>query len=241
MPLEGRTAIVTGAASGIGQAIALQLAAEGADVAAADLNAAGAEATAAQVRERGRRGLAVLGDVADGAQVRAMVDRVVAEWGHVDILITCAGIFPRKTILEFDEDEWDRVIAVHLKGTFLCCRAVLPHMMEQRYGRIVTTVSGIALSRGRPKTSAYAAAKGGIISFTRALAAEAAPYGITVNAFGPGPTDTPMFHGEAPDHAAAAIRQTSFGRLGTPAEAAELAVWFTRPETAHVTERIFLR
>jgi 3-oxoacyl-[acyl-carrier protein] reductase len=133
------------------------------------------------------------------------------------------------------------VLAVHVKGTFLCCQAVLPTMQEQRSGRIVTTVSGLAAA-GAPGSAAYATAKGGIISFTKVLAKEAEPYGFTANAFGPGATDTPMMRGgRSAEQIADIERRAPFGRLPTPEQVAELAVWFVRPETAHITGRIFLQ
>jgi len=241
MPLDGKTAIVTGAGSGIARAISLQLATEGADVAAVDLNGETAEATARAVRELGRRSLAIPTDVSNRAQVQAMAQRVRDEWGRIDILIACAGIYPRTAIVDLDEAEWDRVLDTHLKGTFLCCQAVLPTMMEQKSGRIVNTVSGLAAG-GVPRSAAYAAAKGGIISFTKVLAKEVEPYGITANAFGPGPTDTPLLRaGASPEDVDNAVRRSWFGKLPTPEQGAELAIWFVRPETAHVTGRIFVQ
>src|SRR5438067_9363440 len=241
MPLDGKTAIVTGAGSGIARAISLQLAREGADVAAVDLNGETAEATARAVRELGRRSLAIPTDVSSRARVQAMAQRVRDEWGRIDILIACAGIYPRTAIVDLDEAEWDRVLDTHLKGTFLCCQAVLPTMMEQRSGRIVNTVSGLAAG-GVPRSAAYAAAKGGIISFTKVLAREAEPYNITANAFGPGPTDTPLLRSSATqEDVEEATRRSWFGRLPTPEQGAELAIWFVRPETAHITGRIFVQ
>ena len=131
MSTEPRTTIVTGAGSGIARAAALQLAREGVDVAAVDLNGEAAEATARAVQELGRRGMWIALDVSDKPQVQAMAQRVRDEWGRIDILLACAGIYPRTAIVDLTEEEWDRVIAVHLKGTFLCCQAVLPTMMEQ--------------------------------------------------------------------------------------------------------------
>lgn len=236
-----RTAIVTGAGSGIGRAVALQLAREGADVAAADINAKTAAATAAAIAALGRRSLAIHVDVTERPQVQAMVQRVLAAWGRIDILVACAGIFPRTAIVDLPEEEWDRVVDTHAKGTFLCCQAVLPTMIEQRSGRIVTTVSGLATA-GQPRSAAYAAGKGAIIGFTRVLANEAMPYGITVNAFGPGATNTPMVRdNHTPEEIAELHRRAPFGRLPEPEQAAELAVWFTRPETAHITGRIFVQ
>lgn len=235
-----RTAIVTGAASGIGRAVCLQLAREGIDVAAVDVNAAGVGETVQAVESLGRAALAAVVDVSHRAQVRAMVERVLAAWGQIDILINCAGIFPHTHILDLDEEEWDQVIDCHLKGTFLSCQAVLPSMIERRTGRIVNTVSGLA-NAGQAATAAYAAAKGGIISFTRVLATEVEPYGITANAYGPGITDTPMVRGAYTSEQIAVLsRRSPFGRLATPEESAEIAVWFTRPETSHITGRIFV-
>src|SRR5581483_11282933 len=206
-----------------------------------DLNAESAASTASAVEGLGRRALAIPTDVTDRAQVQAMAARVREAWGRIDILIACAGIYPRTRIVDLSEEEWDRVIDIHLKGTFLCCQAVLPTMMEQRYGRIVNTVSGLAAG-GVPRSAAYAAAKGGIISFTKVLAKEAEPYNITANAFGPGPTDTPLLRASAtPEDVEAATRRSWFGRLPTPEQGAELAVWFVRPETAHITGRIFVQ
>jgi meso-butanediol dehydrogenase/(S,S)-butanediol dehydrogenase/diacetyl reductase len=236
-----RTAIVTGAGSGLGQAIALQLAREGSDVACVDQNAETAERTAGAIRELGRRGLALPLDVRERSAVQAMAQRVRDEWGRIDALVACAGVLRNVPVLELTEEEWDRHLDIHAKGTFLCCQAVLPAMIEQRYGRIVTTVSGLARA-GTPGTAAYAAAKGAIISFTLVLAREVEPYQITVNAFGPGPTDTPLLRGGVPaEQMDLTIRQSTFGRLPTPEQGAELAVWFTRPETAHITGRIFVQ
>src|SRR4051794_31423842 len=128
MPLDGQVAIVTGGGSGIARAISLQLAREGADVAIVDINSAAAGATARDVGELGRRGLAVPTDVAVRAQVQAMADKVRTTLGRIDILIACAGIYPRTAIVDLTEEEWDRVLSIHLKGTFLCCQAVLPTM-----------------------------------------------------------------------------------------------------------------
>src|SRR5262245_60848924 len=129
MPLDGRTAIVTGAGSGLGRAIALQLAREGADVAAVDYVPETASATAEAVQALGRRALALPVDVAVRGQVQGMAARVAEAWGRIDILIACAGIQSRTPIVELTEEEWDRALAIHLKGTFLCCQAVLPTMM----------------------------------------------------------------------------------------------------------------
>jgi 3-oxoacyl-[acyl-carrier protein] reductase len=210
-------------------------------VAVVDLNAEAAAATASAVAELGRRSLAIPLDVTNRAQVQAMADQVRSAWGRIDILVACAGVLKNVPVVDLTEEEWDRHLDIHAKGTFLCCQAVLPTMMEQRSGRIVTTVSGLA-NAGAVGTGAYAAAKGAIISFTKVLAREVEPYMITVNAFGPGPTDTPLLRGGVPaEQMPETIRRSTFGRLPTPEQGAELAVWFTRPETAHITGRIFVQ
>jgi NAD(P)-dependent dehydrogenase (short-subunit alcohol dehydrogenase family) len=170
-----------------------------------------------------------------------MVQSVKEQWDRIDILVTCAGIFPHRPIIEQDEAEWNRVIAVQLNGTFFCCQAVLPVMMAQRSGRIVITASGLAVYPLKG-AAAYSAAKGGTISFARVLAKEAEPFGITVNAYGPGTTDTPMVRNiSTPEEMAEHHRTAPFGRLPTAEQSAEMAVWFTRPETAHLTGRVFLQ
>jgi len=238
---EQRTAIVTGAGSGLGRAIALMLAAEGRDVACVDLNPESAEQTAARVRDADRRALAIALDVRDRAAVQAMAQRVRDEWGRIDILVACAGVLKHLTVLELSEEDWDWHLDIHAKGTLFCCQAVLPAMMEQRYGRIVTTVSGLA-NAGAVGTAAYAAAKSAIIGLTKVMAREAEPYEITVNAFGPGPTDTPLLRQGVPeDRMAETVRRSQFGRLPTAEQGAELAVWFTRDHTAHITGRIFVQ
>jgi 3-oxoacyl-[acyl-carrier protein] reductase len=241
MAQEVRTAIVTGAGSGIGRATALGLAREGVDVAPLDMNAETAAATTNSIVALGRRGMPLHVDVRDRAQVQAGVQQVLDAWGRIDVLVACAGIFPRASVADLTEEEWDRVVDTHAKGTFLMCQAVLPTMMAQRSGRIVTTVSGLAAA-GQPTSAAYAAGKGAIISFTRVLANEAMPYGITVNAFGPGMTNTPMVQAQhTPESLEEAHRRAPFGRLPEPEQSAQLALFFTRPETAHLTGRIFVQ
>lgn len=231
---------MTGAGSGLGRAIALKLADEERDVACVDLVAGDAEATAAEVRRRGRAASVHQLDVRDRSAVLAMAAKVLEAWGRIDILVACAGIMTWSSVIDLGEEEWDRHLNVHAKGTLWCLQAVLPTMMRQRYGRVVTTVSGLA-NAGVAGTVAYAAAKGAIASMTKVAAREAEPYLITVNAFGPGPTDTPLLDSIPPDRREESVHmgQFQFGRLPTPEEGAELAVWFTRPATAHITGRIF--
>ena len=192
--LAGQTAIVTGGGSGIGAAICRGLAAEGAAVVVADVSAEGAAATAADITGAGGRALAVPTDVSDPASVQRLVERALAEFDAVDILVNDAGITRYDDILEMSVEAWDRVLGVNLRGMFLCTQAVLRHMVPRRRGRIVNLASQRGLD-GQARAAHYAASKGGVIAFTRSVALEMEPHGITVNAIAPGRTDTSMWRG----------------------------------------------
>lgn len=187
--LEGKAAIVTGGGSGIGRALTLGLAAEGARVCVSDIDSARAESVAAEI---GAPAIAIQCDVSDSAEVDAMVDDAVKRLGRLDILVNNAGRAQRGFVAELTDEQWDSVIAVNLRGTFLCSRAALRHMIPQRSGRIVNTASGLGM-RPSPGGSAYGASKAAVIHFTQTLAMEVARYAITVNAFTPGVTDTPFW------------------------------------------------
>jgi 3-oxoacyl-[acyl-carrier protein] reductase len=187
--VDGRVAIVTGGANGIGRAYVGGLAREGAAVAVVDLDGPAARRVVDEVRRAGGRALDVACDVTDAAAVRAMVERVVAELGTVQVLVNNAGVYPIRPWTEIDEAEWDRVLAVNLKAAFLCAQAVHPHMKRARYGKIVNVSSDTVLV-GTPNLLHYVSAKAGVIGFTRALAREAGPDGIRVNAILPGLTET---------------------------------------------------
>jgi NAD(P)-dependent dehydrogenase (short-subunit alcohol dehydrogenase family) len=189
--LSGKTAIVTGAGQGIGKAIARRLAEEGAAVLVNDLVAERAEAVASALRENNLAAIAFAADVSDEAGVQAMTDHALAEWDQIDILVNNAGYLRLSPIVEMPLEEWERVFAVDVRGVFLCCRAVLPSMIERRYGRIVT-ISSIAAYVTRPKEAHYCAAKAAALQFTRVLAYEVAQYGITANVVCPGVTATEM-------------------------------------------------
>jgi 3-oxoacyl-[acyl-carrier protein] reductase len=215
--LEGDVAIITGGNTGIGRAVAMAYADEGADVAVAWVaREPEARSLVREIEQRGRRALAIRADVTDETDVRAMVAQVRDAFGRIDILVSNAGIQQARAITDLPVEDWDRMIAVHLRGAFLCCREVAPVMIAQKSGRIIVVISQLAYI-GRPRYTAYSAAKGGLLSFTRALAQELAPHGILVNAVAPGLIDTgfdPLSDEAKSAHAAS----LPLGRLGTPAD-----------------------
>ena len=186
---DGKVAIVTGAASGIGKEIALRFAARGGTPVIADVNLEAADATAREIKAKGSDAFVVGMNVADEAQVEKGVADTIAKYGRIDVLVSNAGIQKAQPITEMTADDWDRMMAVHLRGAFLCCREVAPVMMAQKSGRIIILTSQLAYI-GRPRYTAYSAAKGGLLTFTRALAQELAPYGVLVNSIAPGLIDT---------------------------------------------------
>ncbi|HEV8617583.1 MAG TPA: 3-oxoacyl-ACP reductase family protein [Methylomirabilota bacterium] len=188
--LRGKTALITGGNTGIGRAVALAYADEGADIAIAWVaQPAEADSLVDAIDKKGRRALALRADVTVEADVSALVQAVARAFGRIDILVNNAGIQRAQPISEMTVEDWDRMMAVHLRGAFLCCRAVAPHMIAQKSGRIIVLTSQLAYV-GRARYTAYSAAKGGLLAFTRALAQELAPHGILVNSVAPGLIDT---------------------------------------------------
>jgi NAD(P)-dependent dehydrogenase (short-subunit alcohol dehydrogenase family) len=192
MQLEGQVAIVTGAGSGIGRAIAHGLAQEGASLVVADVAGERAQQVASELEAAGAQAIAVQTDVSRTADADAMVQAAVDRFGRIDILVNNAGRAARGFVGQTSDEDWDTVIAVNLRGTFICSRAAVRHMIPQRSGRIVNTASGLGL-RGSPGGAVYGASKAAIINFTKSLALEVARYGISVNAIAPGVTDTPFW------------------------------------------------
>lgn len=191
MSLVGKNAVVTGGASGIGRGIALRLAREEANVAILDLNLTGAEKVAAEIAALGRKSVACQTDVANRAQVNASIERVRKELGPIHILVNDAGIGKFVLLSDMSEEAWDEMIAIHLKGTFNCTKAVVQDMIDAKWGRVINISSTAGLG-GAAGLVHYSAAKAGIIGFTKGLAAELGPMGITVNAIAPGLIDTPI-------------------------------------------------
>jgi 3-oxoacyl-[acyl-carrier protein] reductase len=229
--LEGRTAVVTGAAQGLGEAIARALHARGASVVVADVNGAGAERVAESLGERAR-GAHV--DVRD----RASVERLLEDAGRVDVLVNNAACTVFTPLEEIDADEWDDVLATNLRGVFFGCQLAGPRMREQGWGRILNMAS-LAGQSGGASGAHYAASKAGIIVLTKIVAAELAPHGVTCNALAPAAVRTPVFH-EIPEERLEALRQRiPVGRFGEPAEIAELAAFLCSEEAGYITGATF--
>jgi 3-oxoacyl-[acyl-carrier protein] reductase len=230
--LEGKAAVVTGAAAGIGRAIAERFAAEGARVALADWNAAGAEAAAAAITAAGGAALAVAADVSDAAQVKRLFEEAVAAFGTVDVLVNNAALVKtERHVLEADAEWWGRIIAVNLTGAFLCGHAAAQIMARQGSGSIINMSSGGA-TRAHRGNVAYDAAKGGVEAMTRAMALDLGPYGVRVNALVPGSVDTA---GLAPEVRRARGENIPLGRVGEPAELAGPAVFLASDDASYVT------
>ncbi len=183
--------VVTGGAGGIGSAICRALAKDGHRVVAADFNGEGAQALVADIEEGGGHALAVQVDVGDKTSVDSMVAAAIDKYGHIDVQLNAAGVIKRCPVLEMPAEEWERVIRVNLTGLFLCSQAAGRHMAERQSGRIINVASGRGVT-GQALGSHYAASKGGVITFTKTLAMELAPYNVTANAIGPGATETDM-------------------------------------------------
>jgi len=223
--LEGRVAMVTGASRGIGAAIALAFGGEGARVAVHYHRSAERAAGVARAIEAVSGGaLTVQADVTDAGAVQAMVETTLARFGRIDILVNNAGILNRHLVHEMPDDVWDGMIATNLKSVFLCTRAVLPHMLARGSGKIINLGSSIG-QKGLTGHAHYAAAKGGIIAFTRALAREVGPKGIHVNAIAPGPIETDLIGPVTDEYRTKTSAGFALRRLGIPDDVAPTAVF----------------
>jgi len=237
---NGRVALVTGAASGIGRAIASALADDGRAVAVCDLRGDQAEAAALEIRQAGAGALALTLDVTDGSSVVSGADRVCEELGPVEVLVNCAGWDELKPFLETDEGFWRKVIAVNYEACLRTTHAVLPGMIERGFGRIVN-ISSDAARVGSAQEAVYAGAKAGVIAFTKTIAREAARHGVSANVVCPGPTDTPLLEGmasSAPDSerlVAALERAVPMRRLGRPQDVAAAVAFLASEDAGYIT------
>ncbi len=241
--VKDRVAVVTGAANGLGREIALLLAREGARVALGDLDAAGLESTAAAITAAGGAALTVAGDLTEEEPAKRLIEAAVARFGRLDILVNNVGGSRNSRVWEMSVEDWDFVLRLNLRSTFLCTRAAVPHMIERRYGRIVCMSSGAR--EGTPWTayyqggSAYSAAKAGVHGFVRDVALELASHGINVNAVAPGPIDTERIGpglrklNETVEYSP--NRMTPLGRLGLPIEVAHAVLFLASDEAGYIT------
>ena len=238
MKLDNKTAIVTGARRGIGGAIALALAKEGANVVVSDISQEDCQKVVSEIEGLGRKGLALKCNVTSRADIEDMVKRTVAEFGKVDILINNAGIISFKPFLELTDEDWDNTLNVNLKGQFLCAMAVAKEMVKNKWGRIINIASissggcGIAF----PLIAHYTASKGGVVALTEALALELTPLGINVNAICPGAIDTDMVKGvKEGGQLERVLLRIPKGRLGQPEDIANLAVFLASEESDYIS------
>lgn len=237
MSLAGKTAIVTGAAQGIGRAIAEALAHAGADVAVADLDPGRSQDTVTAITKMGRRALNIKVNVADWNDAKAMVDQVVKEWGKVDILVNNAGITRDGLLLRMKEEDWNLVLQVNLNGTFNCTKAALQPMSKQRSGRIVN-IASIVGAIGNAGQANYAASKAAVIGFTKSVAREYASRAVTVNAVAPGFIDTAMTQQLSADVKETLSKQIPLGRLGQPSDVAEAVKFLASDEAGYITGHV---
>ena len=235
MHLENRAAIVTGGAQGIGESICVRIAGEGARVAIFDIDIKGARKTVQRIEKAGGEALALEVDISSAAEVDAAVKDVEARFGKVDILVNNAGISRSSEIDGMEDELWEKTQDVNLKGVFLCCRAVIPHMKECRYGKIVNLSSILGLS-GSPSFAHYGAAKAGVIGFTMSLAMELGPYNINVNAVGPGVIDTRLLKQETtPASLERLQKRIPLRRIGDPRDIANAVLFLVSDEASYIT------
>lgn len=233
MPLEGKIAVITGAARGLGRAIALRLARDGAAVSAWDLNLEGAQATANLIRERGGNAIACGGNSAIAADIAKAVAATHAELGKVSILVNNAARSPFCKFQDITEEIWDDLMQVNLKGPFLCCQAVIPDMLEAGWGRIIN-ISSSSAQTGSARQTHYAASKSGVIGFTKSLAQEFATSGITVNNIPPGFVNTEGLQ-ESPVDVAAFAPLTPMKRPGRPENIAAAVAFLASEDADYIT------
>ncbi len=237
--LEGRVAIITGGASGIGLATARLFVAEGARVVLADINA---DRLKSAVESLGASVLGKPTDVSDSQQVAQLVEMTIDKFGRLDVMFSNAGISARYNVIDMPEDAFDRVISVNLRGGFLCAKHAIPRMLESGGGSLIFTASELALV-GTENAAAYCASKTGLVGMTRAIAVDHAAQGIRVNALCPGPVNTPLLHGERSDpgeHEQSMIERMPVKRIGQPEELARAALFLASDDSSFMTGQMLV-
>jgi 3-oxoacyl-[acyl-carrier protein] reductase len=236
MDIKGRVALVTGAGQGIGKAIALKLATYGATVVINDINEK-AEETAAEIVKEGGKSMAIIADVSSAKDVERMIKETLEVYGQIDILVNNAGITRDSLLMRMEEDSWDKVLEIDLKSVFLCSRAIIRQMLRQRYGRIIN-IASIVGQIGNAGQTNYAAAKAGVIGFSRALAKEVAAKGITVNAIAPGFIETEMTKKLNDQQRQELAKNIPMGSLGSPEDVAGAALFLASDAARYLTGQV---
>ena len=235
MDLSGKVAIVTGSARGIGREIALRLAEAGANIVISDI--ADAEPVAEEIKKMGRQSLAVMTDVTSASDVAGLVEKATDKFGRIDILVNNAGIARDQLLMRMSDEDWEAVLNVNLKSVFLCTRAVLRHMVKQRWGRIIS-ISSIVGIVGNPGQANYASAKAGIIGFTKTIAREVGSRGITANAIAPGFIVSRMTEQLSEEQKGEMLKRIPLGSLGTPRDVAEAVAFLASEEARYITAQV---
>jgi 3-oxoacyl-[acyl-carrier protein] reductase len=241
MDLSNKVAIVTGSARGIGRAIALKLAEVGADVVVNDIAAAAEalESTANEIRALNRKALAVTADVSSSPDVARLIETAASTMGRIDILVNNAGVTRDQLLMRMTDEDWDTVLNIDLKSAFLCTRAVLRHMMKQRWGRIVNIASVVGIM-GNAGQANYASAKAGVIGLTKSIAKEVGSRGITANAIAPGFIETRMTEQLDEKQRQALLQRIPLGSIGTPRDVAEAVAFLASEEAKYITGQVLV-